>query len=186
MRPPDPLAKDPVWLLWRDLTARFPLWRSALWWLLPSPARVRENSYFWFDLIVGLRSMGSSQAVVARLATVSDVVLAAVVRLAEINGKRQEHFFRSVVLAYITVPLTVGAIWVSLSPTSVKAAMTNADLLPFVGGTIGGLATAIVVRFMADWRAQAFLSLLQMVQAERACLSGTTLPELPPPSGRST
>jgi hypothetical protein len=41
------------------------------------------------------------------------------------------------------------------------------------GGTIAGLATAIAVRFLADWRARSFLAVLQMARAERRAIGSS-------------
>lgn len=162
-----PLVDQPLWVLWRELTALYPLWRSIAAALTPFNGFRKENSYFWFDVIEALRSMASSRAVVARLAVVTDAQLDGVVALAEVNSKRQEHFFRTLVLAYVTVPFTVGAIWAQLMPGQLIAILKDPNLAPVWGGTIAGLATALVIRFIADWRARSFLTVLQIARIER-------------------
>jgi len=164
---PDPLDGVPLWALWAEIMALYPLWRSILAALHPRSGFRREGSYFWFDVIRALRAMPSSQRVVGRLMSVSDDELEGLIVLGEINSKRQEHFLRSLVLAYITVPLTVGAIVAQLLPGVLMATFRNPDLAPVWGGTIAGLATAVVIRVVADWRARSFLGLLQMARAER-------------------
>lgn len=162
------LAENPLWALWREVIALYPLHRSLLAGLSPvSPFR-RETSWFWFDVILGLRSMRSSRAVAARLESVTDSELDGLVTLGEINSRRQEHFFRSLVLAYITVPLTVGAIWAQLAPDNLMSLVRNPELALVWGGTIAGLATAVAIRFVSDWRARSFLAVLMMVRAERS------------------
>jgi len=84
-----------------------------------------ENQMFRFDVIQGLRAMGVSRRVLTRLETVDDAMLDGVIALGEVNVKRQEHFFRSVILAYVTVPLTIGAIWAQLSPDGIAAFMAG-------------------------------------------------------------
>lgn len=106
-----PLADNPLWALWQEVIALYPLSRSLLAGFSPSSPFRRETSWFWFDVVLGLRSMGSSRAVAHRLANVSDAELDGLIVIGELNSRRQEHFFCSLVLAYITVPLTVGAIW---------------------------------------------------------------------------
>jgi hypothetical protein len=162
-----PLADNRLWALWQEVIALYPLSRSFLAALSPSSPFRRETSWFWFDVVLGLRSMRPSRTVVARLQTVTDAELEGLIALGEINSRRQEHFFRTLVLAYITVPLTVGAIWAQLSPASLIGLARNEDLAPFWGGTIAGLASAVVVRFITDWRARSFLAVLQMARAER-------------------
>ncbi len=173
-----PLADNRLWALWQETTALYSFWRSLLASLSPRSPFRRETSYFWFDVILGLRAMWPSRAVVARLESVSDHELSALIALGEINSRRQEHFFRSLVLAYITVPLTVGAIWAQLSPATLLGVARNPELAAYWGGGIAGLASAVVIRFVADWRARSFLSLLQMAQAERK-VSGSE-PRSPP------
>ena len=159
--------------------ACYPLWRSIVSAMTPwSPFR-RESSYFWFDVVRGLRSMPSSLRVVERLRSVTDADLDGVIGLAEVNSKRQEHFFRTLVLAYVTVPFTVGAIWAQLMPGQLIGLLKNAELAPVWGGTIAGLASALVIRFIADWRARSFLTLLQMARIERQASAAAAKEPLP-------
>jgi len=146
-----PLADNRLWALWREVMALYPLSHSLIAGLSPSSPFRRETSWFWFDVVFGLRAMKSSRAIAQRLSTVTEAELDGLIVIGEINSRRQEHFFRSLVLAYITVPLTVGAIWAQLAPDSLV-----------------GLATAILIRFVADWRARSFLAVLTMIRAERA------------------
>jgi hypothetical protein len=143
-----PLAENHLWALWREVLALYPLHRSLLAGLSPVSQFRRETSWFWFDVILGLRSMGSSRAVAARLESVTDRELDGLITLGEINSRRQEHFFRSLVLAYITVPLTVGAIWAQLAPDNLISLVRNPELAPVWGGTIAGLATAVAIRLL--------------------------------------
>jgi hypothetical protein len=163
-----PLGENRLWALWRECQSLYPLWRSVIAGFSPASRFGRESSWFWFDVILGLRSMRSSRAVANRLVGVTARELDGLITLGEINSRRQEHFFRSLLLAYFTVPLTVGAIWAQLAPDSLIGLARNAELAPVWGGTIAGLATAIAVRFVADWRARSFLAVLTMVRAERA------------------
>ena len=161
------LADSRLWTLWRELIALYPAWRSLLESMRPFGLFQSENQMFRFDVIQGLRAMGVSRRVLTRLETVDDAMLDGVIALGEVNVKRQEHFFRSVILAYVTVPLTVGAIWAQLSPDGIAAFMAGEGAQPAAAGGIAGLATIVAVRFVADWRARAFLSLLQMARIER-------------------
>ncbi len=148
--------------------ALYPLSHSLIAGLSPSSPFRRETSWFWFDVVFGLRAMKSSRAIAQRLSTVTEAELDGLIVIGEINSRRQEHFFRSLVLAYITVPLTVGAIWAQLAPDSLVGLARNPDLASVWGGTVAGLATAILIRFVADWRARSFLAVLTMIRAERA------------------
>lgn len=162
-----PLADNRLWVLWQEVLALYPLSRSLVAGLSPGSPFRRETSWFWFDVVLGLRSMRSSRDVATRLEAVTDAELDGLIVIGEINSRRQEHFFRSLVLAYITVPLTVGAIWAQLLPGTLMALARDPDYAPIWGGTIAGLATAIMIRFMADWRARSFLAVLTMIRAER-------------------
>lgn len=176
LKPVDPLADRPLWGLWRELMALYPLWRSVLSAMNPRSAFRRENSYFWFDVIRGLRSMSSSLRVAERLESVGDSDLDGLIALAEVNSRRQEHFFRTLVLSYVTVPFTIGAIWAQLMPGQLISLVKEPDLAPVWGGTIAGLATALAVRFIADWRARSFLAVLQMARIERSAAALTMSP----------
>jgi hypothetical protein len=175
-RRPDPLDGNPVWDLWRDLMALYPLWRSALAAFSPRSQFRRENTYWWFDVVRGLRSMPSSQAVVARLATVSDAELEAVISVAEINARRQEHFVRVLFLSYITIPFTVGAIWAELAPGQMVELLRDPRWASWWAGGGAGLIVALVVRFLADWRARSFLTLLELARTEREAAAGAKAP----------
>lgn len=173
------LADSGLWTLWRELIALYPAWRSLMESMRPFGLFQSENQLFRFDVIQGLRAMQVSRDVLARLKDVDDATVDGVIGLAEVNVKRQEHFFRSVILAYVTIPLTVGAIWAQLSPSGVSAFLAGDGAGPAAAGGIAGLATIVLVRFVADWRAKAFLSLLLMARIERA--AGATAK---PASGR--
>lgn len=183
-RQAEPRIDEPLWVLWQSLMALYPLWRSLLTVFSPFSPFQRETSWFWFDVIRGLRAMPSSQAVIARLKTVTDGELDGVIALAEVNSKRQEHFFRSLVLAYVTVPFTLGAIWAQLAPGQLMGLLRSEDYGPYWGGTVAGLATALIIRFVADWRARSFLALLQMARIERQAERATP-PEAAPPGARN-
>ncbi len=161
------LADNRLWSLWREVIALYPLSRSLIAGLSPSSPFRRETSWFWFDVVLGLRSMSSSRRVANRLSAVSDAELDGLIVIAEVNSRRQEHFLRSLVLAYVTVPLAALGIWASLSSATMVALARNTDLAPVWGGAIAGLATAVAIRFVADWRARSFLALLCLVRAER-------------------
>lgn len=163
-----PLADYRLWALWPECQSLYPLSRSLMAGFSPASRFGRESSWFWFDVVLGLRSMRSSRLLAERLATVTYAEMDGLITLGEINSRHQEHFFRSLVLAYITVPFTVGAIWAQLAPDSLIGLARNPELAPVWGGTIAGLATAIAVRFLDDWRARSFLAVLTMIRAERA------------------
>lgn len=166
-KPVNPLADRPLWSLWRELMALYPLWRSLVSAMNPRSHFRRENSYFWFDVIRGLRSMSSSLRVVARLKAVSDAELDGLIGMAEVNSKRQEHFFRTLVLSYVTVPFAIGAIWAQLTPGQMIRLLEDERYQFYWIGAVAVLATALAVRFIADWRARSFLTLLQLVRIER-------------------
>lgn len=163
----DPLGGEPLWDLWQDLMQRYPLWRSLLASFIPWSPFHRERSWFWFDVIRGLRTMTSSQAVIQRLRTVGDGDLNGVIALAEINSRRQEHFLRTLVLSYITIPFAGGAIWAELAPGQMVGLLKNPELASVWAGGAVGLISALLLRFVADWRARSFLTLLLMARAER-------------------
>lgn len=178
--PPAPLAGAPVWGLFEELLTLFPLWRSIVGRARMGRIFNRETSWWRFDVVRGLRSLPSSLAMAERLGGVDTATLDAVIGLAEVNSRRQEHFFRTLVLAYVTVPLTLAALVAQLSPGALRDSLADPRLTGVWAGLIAGLATAVAVRFVADWRARAFLAVLQMIRLERSIS-----PAAPPPAARN-
>lgn len=160
----DPLRGHAIWMLWREARRRFPLGRALLGAYGQTPVKHRQAS----DAVQLLRLSPPGQAVIAHLHTATPADLERLITLAEVNARRQDHFFRSVVLIYITVPLTIGALWAQLSPSTLRTAFANPDLAGLWAGVILGSAGALLVRFLADWHAKAFLGLLEIAKAEGA------------------
>ena len=72
-----PLADNRLWALWQEVMALYPLSRSLVAGLSPGSPFRRESSWFWFDVVLGLRGMRSSLAVAQRLSTVTEAELTA-------------------------------------------------------------------------------------------------------------
>lgn len=156
-RPPKQPADETsgVWDLWLAVQRLVTLGRMAAGLLRARPVGgfdairgVRENRWT-ADLAVLLEGRGEDER-------------AALIELARLNLERQSYYARLVLLAYVTVPLTLLALVAQLSPGGLKQVMTGSSYV--VVCIILGPAAAVLVRFVAEARARALLLALQLLQ----------------------
>lgn len=155
---PPPAAAS--WAAWQALRKASGGWRA---WL----PTVRGVNSFDVDAVSGIATSRSGRAALAVLRPLGEVEFEGVRALATINAKRQDFYVRNVTIAYLTVPLTLAALWAQLSPTTVTALLNEPDLRGVWVGTITGLAAALVIRFIADWRARTLVALIEIAAVER-------------------
>lgn len=163
----DPLQDRALWALWREIRDQFSVWRALVSWFAPLHPRIHRNRLLGFDSLEGLRVRTAIRGLFGRLETVSDGDLRALIGLAELNSVQQQFYFNSIVLIYVTVPLAVAAIWAQLFPASLKAEILAPNLQIWATLLIPLLA-ATAIRFLASWRARAFLLVLQIAEIERS------------------
>jgi hypothetical protein len=150
-----------VWALWKRLRAYFPTWS-----LLPSSfVTPGAWGYMGNDFISGFRRNRSTQQAFELLDGVTDRDFDALSALANLNARRQDQMLRAVVIAYLTVPLSIVAI---------LAEVAGGSLLTFVRDhSDWAIQTAVaitfgpVVFFMSHWRSRQIVAVLDLIRIER-------------------
>lgn len=164
-----PSQADAVWALWRKLKTYFPAWSLA-----PS-AFVTPGAWTLagIDFIGGLRRNRSTRQTFALLAETPAPLFEAVVALASVNARRQELISRTVLLLYVTVPLTLLATGAEIAPDSVERLIQDnlrLSLYLFFAATLSALF------YMASWwRSRQMMAVLDLVRIERGLLPNTAL-----------
>lgn len=158
-----------VWALWKRLKAYFPTWS-----LLPSSfVTPGAWGYMGNDFVSGLRRNPSTRQTFDLLEGVSDTDFDALSALANLNARRQEQMLRAVVIAYLTVPLSVVAILAEVaggSLVSFAREHTELAIQIAVTATAGPLAY-----FMSHWRSRQIIAVLDLVRIERGQTPYTAL-----------
>lgn len=150
-----------VWALWKRLTGFFPTWSLG-----PSSfVTPGAWGYMGNDFISGFRRNRSTHQTFELLNGVSDGEFDALSALANLNARRQEQMLRAVVIAYLTVPLTVVAILAEVAGASlVTIAREQMQLTIQIAVTA---AAGPVLYFMSHWRARQIVAVLDLVRIER-------------------
>ena len=157
----DTMPVSEAWRLWTELHAHFPAWS-----LIPSSFYTPGAwGYLGVDFISGFRRNPSTIAAFKVLEGADDSMFDAVAALAALNARRQEQMFRAVVIAYLTVPVSILALLAEVAGDSVMAfARAHADLvIPIVVGS----ASAPVSYGMSHWRSRQILGVLDLIRIER-------------------
>lgn len=161
-------AKD-LWSLWRAVKNLFPTWS-----LLPSSFYTPGAwGYLGVDFISGFRRNPSTIRTFDLLKDIDDATFDALSALASLNARRQDQMLRAVVLAYLTIPLTI---------TAVLAELAGDDLMAFALGNpvtmmyIVAIATVTSAGYMmSQWRSRQIVSVLDLVRIERGQAPFTAL-----------
>lgn len=169
----DPL-KSGVWPLWR-----------AIWKLFPVMGVIDLRtpgawSAFGIDHVTGLRRNRSTQAVSDLLAARPLTDVEAMVAIADLNTRRQRQMLTTMVVLYVTVPVTGVATWAELS--SDNAFTVLRDNLTFVIELFVIATTGVAYYAASHWRARQMLEVLELVKIER--LAALPLVETPEPAPR--
>lgn len=158
-----------AWRLWTRLKAHFPAWS-----LIPSSFYTPGAwGYLGVDFITGFRRNPSTLAAFDILAGADGATFDAVVALAALNARRQDQMFRAVVIAYLTVPVTLLAL---------LAEVAGASIMPFVRAHADVIIPLIVASAgaplsygMSAWRARQMLGVLDLIRIERGQAPFTAL-----------
>jgi hypothetical protein len=150
-----------AWALWKRLKTYFPTWS-----LLPeSFVTPGAWGYMGNDFISGFRQNRSTKQTFELLDGVADHDFDALSALANLNARRQDQMLRAVVIAYLTVPLSVVAI---------LAEVAGGSLLTFVREhsdwaiqTAVAVTTAPLAFFMSHWRSRQIVGVLDLIRIER-------------------
>ena len=156
-----PEAVTDVWALWNQLKRYFPTWS-----LLPSRLYTPGAwGYMGVDFISGFRRNRSTLQAFELLSEVDDRTFDAVSALANVNARRQDQMLRAVIIAYLTIPVSIIAILAEVAGDSlVSFVRTNLETsIQFgVAVTFGPL-----VYYLSHWRSRQIVSVLDLIRIER-------------------
>jgi hypothetical protein len=168
-RPAGPGERGDLWTLWRDLKRLFPVWS-----LIPSSfVTPGAWGYVGVDFLSGFRRNPSTLKTFALLEGVDDATFDALSALANLNARRQDQMLRFVILAYLTVPLSVLALLAELNGDGVMSyvqAHRDGLISLVAGATLGPLAY-----LMSHWRSRQMIGVLDLVRIERGQAPYTAL-----------
>ena len=156
-----PSGAGEAWRLWTALKAHFPAWS-----LLPSSFNTPGAwGYVGVDFITGFRRNSSTIAAFRILEGADDATFDAVSALAALNARRQDQMFRAVVIGYLTVPISILALFAELAGDSVLSfGRLHAGLIiPMIVGS----AAAPLSYGMSHWRSRQILGVLDLIRIER-------------------
>ncbi|HVK42427.1 MAG TPA: hypothetical protein VM471_08115 [Phenylobacterium sp.] len=150
-----------IWALWDRLKRYFPTWS-----LLPSSFYTPGAwGYMGVDFISGFRRNRSTRQAFELLAGVDDQTFDAVSALANVNARRQDQMLRAVIIAYLTIPVSIIA---------VLAEVAGDSLVSFVRGNLelaiqfgAGVTLAPLAYYLSHWRSRQIVSVLDLIRIER-------------------
>jgi len=154
-----PVLAD-VWPIWRDLVRQFSLFRFPLDFLF-TPGSWRALGV---DLLSGLRANRSTSAVAERMRQLSGRQVTAIVRLAELNVRRQEQMFRLLAIFYVSVPFSAAVLLFQASPQDARElleASSNGVIL-----LVSAALAAVAFYLAAAWRARQLLTAVTLAAIE--------------------
>ena len=163
------VAEHEVWPLWRRFKQLFPTWS-----LLP------ESFYTpgaWTlvgtDFVSGFRRNRSTRRAFELLNDRPDAEFEGLVAVAALNARRQDLMLRAVLVAYITVPLSLLATGAEIAPDDVERLIREhlrTSIILFSGSTVGTLFYVC-----GWWRSRQMMSVLDLIRIERGMLPSTSL-----------
>jgi len=157
-----PVPDMPVWHAWRDIQRAQPLGRFFVSAVISRYAEPNTG----YDVISGIRAKRALAPVVTRLESLADGDLEALLTLAELNSERQQYLARILLLAYFTVPLTVGALWLQLDPKGLAASFRIAPSA--WGAGVASAGAAVVLRLLVEAQARNVVTLVRCLTVERS------------------
>lgn len=152
---------DELWNLWRRLKAPFPAWS-----LIPSSFWTPGAwGYAGVDFLSGFRRNPSTIKVFDMLKDVDDATFDALSALANLNARRQDQMLRAVIVAYLTVPLSITALIAEVAGDSLLSFIREHPQLVFAIG--GGAALGPLHYLMTHWRSRQIVGVLDLIRIER-------------------
>lgn len=150
-----------LWALWRALKAEFPLWS-----LLPSAFTTPGAwGYVGVDFLSGFRANPSTRRAFDLLADVDAATFDALCALAALNVRRHEQLLKAVVIAYLTVPITVLAVIAEVAGDTVLSFVR--EQAPYVISMAAGMTLGTVSYYLGAWRANQIVGVLDLIRIER-------------------
>lgn len=158
-----------LWDLWRRLKTLFPAWS-----LIPSSFYTPGAwGYAGVDFLSGFRRNPSTIKVFDLVRDVDDATFDALSALANLNARRQDQMLRAVIVAYLTVPLTIAALLAEVAGDSLLSFIREHPQLVFAIG--GGAALGPVHYLMTHWRSRQIVGVLDLIRIERGQAPFTAL-----------
>ena len=158
-----------AWALWDKLRRLFPAWSLFLDGLHTPGAW----GYMGVDYLTGFRKNRSTRQAFALLEGVDEATFDALSALASLNTRRHDQMLRAVVIAYLTVPLSVGALLAELAGDSVIGFLKAHPELTIQIAV--GVTMAPLSYFMAHWRSRQIVGVLDLIRIERGQAPFTAL-----------
>ena len=117
------------------------------------------------DFVSGFRRNKSTQQAFDLLADADGETFDALSALANLNARRQEQMLRAVVIAYLTIPISVLAIAAEVAGGSLVAfARENLGIIVPI---IAAATLASLSYFISHWRSRQIVSVLDLIRIER-------------------
>lgn len=155
----DALAE--LWALWRRVKTPFPAWS-----LIPSTFYTPGAwGYLGVDFLSGFRRNPSTLEVFEMLKDVDVATFDALSALANLNARRQDQMLRAVIVAYLTVPLSILALLAEIMGDGLLAFVRQEPQLVFSVGA--GLALGPLHYLMTHWRSRQIVGVLDLIRIER-------------------
>jgi hypothetical protein len=150
-----------LWDLWRRLKALFPAWS-----LIPSSfVTPGAWGYAGVDFLSGFRRNPSTIKVFDMLKDVDEATFDALSALANLNTRRQDQMLRAVIVAYLTVPLSIAALAAEVAGDSLLSFIREHPQLVF--SIAAGAALGPLHYVMTHWRSRQIVGVLDLVRIER-------------------
>jgi hypothetical protein len=146
-------------VVWRSLVRIYPEWTIVLdFFFNPSTYRL-----WGVDLLRGPLLDSKSRKVAAALSRLSASDADAIAKLAAINVQRASNLATAMGVAYISLPLALGALASDLATDTTRAYVAaNIEVIAVI---IGGLALGPLSYFFSMWRARQLLWTVELAMA---------------------
>jgi hypothetical protein len=152
---------DETWALWRALIRHFPVWS-----LLPSSFTTPGAwGYLGVDFLTGFRANPSTHRAFEILAGADDALFDGVSALASLNARRHEQMLRAVVIAYLTVPISILALAAEVAGDGLLA--YGREHIQVLAPLVAGLTLAPLGYFLGHWRSRQIVGVLDLIRIER-------------------
>ena len=160
-----------LWDLWRRLKRNFPAWS-----LLPSGFYTPGAwGYVGVDFVSGFRRNKSTRQTFDLLEDVDDATFDALYALAGLNGRRQDQMLKTVVIGYLTLPLSVIAVIADIEGDSVAAFIREHSTTVYQ--IVATVTLAPLTFLMSQWRSRQMIGVLDLVRIERGrTVAGASTP----------
>ena len=121
----------------------------------------------------GLRRNRSTEAAFKLMRALDDDRFNVLAGLAAVNARRQDRVFRTVVILYLTVPITILATWAEISSDSVNDYLRS-DITGAVQYALL-FTTGVTIYWLSWWRSKQMKDVIDLHRLERDARPFTAL-----------